>query len=265
MHSAVLHRLQFKADLQRAFDHDEFVLYYQPIISSETERITGVEALVRWHSAERGVVPPGEFIPLCEETGLILPLGRWVLDVALAQARQWSFAERSLTMSVNLSAMQLHQPGLTADVVVALSAARVPAEVLTLELTESMLMTGIEQSIAALQELRSLGIRLVIDDFGTGYSSLSYLRQLPIDGLKIDKEFVDSLRSTGEDALLLTTVIDLARSLGLQTTAEGVETQHQFDRLRSLGCDHAQGYLFGRAVPADQLEPLLPTYDVVSP
>ncbi|MET0324431.1 MAG: EAL domain-containing protein, partial [Ilumatobacteraceae bacterium] len=214
MHSAVLERLQFKADLQRAFDHDEFVLYYQPIISAETELMTGVEALVRWHSAERGIVPPGEFIPLCEETGLILPLGAWVLTTALAQAERWSFAARSLSMSVNLSAMQLQQPALTADVVAALAASGVPARVLTLELTESMLMTGIESSIAVLQDLRALGVRLVIDDFGTGYSSLSYLRQLPIDGLKIDKEFVDGIRSTGEDALLLITVVELARSLG---------------------------------------------------
>ena len=258
MHSDVLHRLQFKADLQRALDHDEFLLYFQPINSFETGLMTGVEALVRWQSAERGFVAPADFIPLCEETGLILPLGRWVLDEALTAAARWSFAERSLTMSVNLSAMQLQQVGFTADVVTALAAAGVPARVLTLELTESMLMGDIAASVTVLQQLRALGVQLVIDDFGTGYSSLSYLRQLPIDGLKIDKEFVDGIRSATDDSLLVSSVIDLARSLGLTTTAEGVETQQQFDRLQSLGCDLVQGYLFGAPVPAIELEPLLP-------
>jgi EAL domain-containing protein (putative c-di-GMP-specific phosphodiesterase class I) len=156
--------------------------------------------------------------------------------------------------------MQLQQPGFPSDVVSALSAAGVPAHVLTLELTESMLMGDIDASVAVLQELRSLGIKLVIDDFGTGYSSLSYLRQLPIDGLKIDKEFVDGIEFGNDDSLLVIAVIDLARNLGLNTTAEGVETRHQFDRLRTLGCDLAQGYLFGHPMPADQLGRLLPTF-----
>ena len=265
MHTAVLQRLQFKADLQHAFDHDEFVLYYQPIIAVDTELVAGVEALVRWHSPVRGVVPPNDFITLCEETGLIVPLGRWVLDTALCQARRWSFAERSMTMSVNLSAMQLQQPGFPTAVATALVAAGVPARVLTLEITETMLMGDIDASVIVLHELRALGVRLVIDDFGTGYSSLSYLRQLPIDGLKIDKEFVDGIQDPAHDSLLLTTVIDLARSLALTTTAEGVETRCQFDRLRALGCDLAQGFVFGQPRPADQAELLFPALSDVEP
>jgi diguanylate cyclase (GGDEF)-like protein len=264
MHNAVLHRLQFKADLQRAFEHDEFVLHYQPIMSARTGLMAGVEALVRWHSTERGIVPPDEFIKLCEETGLIVPLGRWVLDTALEQARRWSFAERSLSMSVNLSAMQLQQPGFPAEVAVALATSGVPAEVVTLEITETTLMGDVEGGVIVLQHLRDLGIRLVIDDFGTGYSSLSYLRQLPIDGLKIDKEFVDAIQLPGSDSLLLATVIDLARSLGLSTTAEGVESRYQFERLQELGCDLAQGYLFGRPLPVDEIDLILPPVDAVA-
>jgi diguanylate cyclase (GGDEF)-like protein len=254
MHSAVLNRLRLKADLQRGLDHNEFLLHYQPIVSLTTGGMTGAEALVRWVSPERGLVPPAEFIPLCEETGLIRRLGRWVLNEALWQAAQWAFAERSLTMNVNLSALQLQQPNLAAEIAAALALAAVPADVLTLEVTESMLIGDVEASIRTLNEVRALGVRVVIDDFGTGYSSLSYLRQLPITGFKIDKEFVDAIASDRNDTLLLATVIELARSLGLETTAEGVESQAQMSALRDLGCDLAQGYLFSRPLGADQFD-----------
>jgi EAL domain-containing protein (putative c-di-GMP-specific phosphodiesterase class I) len=223
-------------------------------MSLRTGEITGAEALVRWISPERGLVPPAEFIPLCEETGLIRRLGRWVLNEALWQTAQWSFAERSLTMNVNLSAMQLQQPNLAAEIAAALALAGVPADVLTLEVTESMLIADVEASIRTLNEVRALGVRVVIDDFGTGYSSLSYLRQLPITGFKIDKEFVDALACDRNDTLLLATVIELARSLGLETTAEGVESEAQLSALRELGCDLAQGYLFSRPLGADQFD-----------
>jgi EAL domain-containing protein (putative c-di-GMP-specific phosphodiesterase class I) len=167
-------------------------------------------------------------------------------------------------MSVNLSAMQLQQPGFPAEVAVALATSGVPAEVVTLEITETTLMGDVEGGVIVLQHLRDLGIRLVIDDFGTGYSSLSYLRQLPIDGLKIDKEFVDAIQLPGSDSLLLATVIDLARSLGLSTTAEGVESRYQFERLQELGCDLAQGYLFGRPLPVDEIDLILPPVDAVA-
>lgn len=253
-------RLSTETSLRRALDRREFVLHYQPKVDLKTERMVGVEALVRWQHPERGLVPPGEFIPLLEETGLIVPVGRWVLDAACAQQRAWAEQGRnSLVMAVNLSAQQFVQGDLVQMVENALSTCGFEGEAdwLELEITESAVMQDIGHTARTLQQLKAKGIRVAIDDFGTGHSSLSYLTRLPIDVLKVDRSFVIPLPHSQQDGEVVRAIIALARSLGLEVVAEGVEAATQQDFLLQQGCTLAQGYYFAHPMPAERIEPLL--------
>ena len=256
MHEAAIRRLDLMADLQRAVDNGDFVLHYQPIVALDTGRPVAFEALVRWQHPVRGLLGPAEFIPLAEETNLILPLGRWVLEYACRQARSW-YAQHGTTMSVNLSQKQLASPDVESEVAEILRRTDVAPASITLEVTESMVMHDVERTVAVLGRLRNLGVRVAIDDFGTGYSSLAVLRELPIDVLKIDKAFVDGVGSSSQDSVLVSTVIDLARGLGLVTVAEGIEDETQLDRLRALRCCLGQGYHFSKPLAAPAAAALL--------
>ncbi|HET7457678.1 MAG TPA: EAL domain-containing protein [Gemmatimonadaceae bacterium] len=255
MHEALMKRLHFEADLRAAIeggDCADFALVYQPIVELASGRATGVEALVRWHHPTRGVVPPLSFIPVAEEAGLIVQLGRWVLREACRQGEEWRRAEGmpDLKVSVNLSGRQLADPGLVDDVADALRASGFPATHLVLEITESVMMKNTAAMLAPLHALRALGVRLGIDDFGTGYSSLAYLRNFPIDVLKIDRAFVEGVVRHGTDAALARTIIALGDTLRLETVAEGIEDDQQRAHLRALGCTLGQGYHFARPLPA---------------
>jgi diguanylate cyclase (GGDEF)-like protein/PAS domain S-box-containing protein len=260
MHEEVRHRLEIAADLRRAIDLGEFELAYQPIVGVHDTAATGVEALVRWHHPRRGLVLPLDFIPIAESTGLIVPLGRWVMGEACRQAQRWR-AERVVAedfyISVNLSARQLQDPAIVDDVAGILEASGLAPGSLVLEITESTIMRDFDTACARLQTLKQLGVRLAVDDFGTGYSSLSYLASLPVDVVKIDKSFVDRIARDAEGRAMVRGVIDLSRALGLGTIAEGVEADDQLALLEDLGCDNVQGHLFARPAPAWALPELL--------
>jgi EAL domain-containing protein (putative c-di-GMP-specific phosphodiesterase class I) len=245
-------RLEIEHGLRRALEQDEIELAYQPVVDLGTGAISGVEALARWRHPERGIVPPSEFIAVAERAGLIVELGRFVLGEACrASVRLAVVAGKGpLPISVNVSARQIVDADFVADVRTALDTAGLAAEHLTLELTESVLIQEGERTDQVIAALRDLGVRLAIDDFGTGYSSLSYARRFPIDELKIDRSFIAGLGHGREDAAIVTAAIAFARALHLVVTAEGVETTDQAIRLRALGCDRAQGYLFAR--PMDE-------------
>lgn len=256
MHAAALERLRLKADLQRSIEAEEFVLDYQPVVSLSSGEIRGIEALVRWQHPGRGLIAPTEFIPLAEETGAIIALGRWVLKTACLQTRLWQIefpGHESLTLHVNVSARQLQETSIVDDVARMLLESRLEPGCLCLELTESVLMQNTASSIFKLKQLRDLGVRIFVDDFGTGYSSLSYLDTLPIDGLKIDKSFVDRMRSGFDDSTLAVAVIKLSRNLDLQAIAEGIETAEQAQRLRDLECDLGQGYFFAKPMAPEDV------------
>ncbi len=226
----------------------------------DSGRITAVEALVRWQHPERGQIPPAKFIPLAEQTGLIVPLGRWVLQQACLQARRWQTQQPTtppLGISVNLSARQLQHPELVADVAAALEASGLEPASLTLEITESVLVLDTEATIAVLGNLKALGVRLAIDDFGTGYSSLSYLQRFPVDVLKIDKSSIDRISHRDEDAAVARTITKLGRALGLETVAEGIEGSEQQAAIAAMGCHHGQGYHFAKPLDADAIARLL--------
>ena len=255
MHVAMLHRLTLENDLQRALEREEFVLHYQPIVSLTTQRISGFEALVRWQHPTRGMVSPGEFIPALETTGLIVPLGLWVLSQACHQLRQWQqMGATNLTMSVNLSVRQFACPTLIEEVDWVLAKAAVDPTYLKLEITESALMENAELSIALTQELRSRHIQISIDDFGTGYSSLGYLHQFPVDTLKIDRSFVQALEQGDRKYHVVNSVVALSQQLGLSVVAEGIETAEQLTWLQDLGCQYGQGYFFSKPLPACEIE-----------
>jgi diguanylate cyclase (GGDEF)-like protein len=258
MNAGSLKRLALENSLRRALERDEFIVHYQPQADSATRKITGVEALVRWQHPELGLVSPAEFIPLAEETGLMVPLGEWVLRTACAQNRAWQQAGfPKLSMSVNLSLRQFRQINLTGMVDQVIKETGVDPTCLELELTESAVMMNTESAVTTLRKLRALGIRIAIDDFGTGYSSLNYLKNLPIDTLKIDRSFVRDAATNPVDAAIVQAIITLAHSLKLKVKAEGIETQEQLDFLRQLRCDEIQGYLLSRPLPAEALEQLL--------
>jgi EAL domain-containing protein (putative c-di-GMP-specific phosphodiesterase class I) len=257
MHVRVLERLALKAELQRAVAAEEFELHYQPIVALQSGVTVGVEALVRWRHPERGLLPPDGFVPLAEETGLILPLGRFVLRSACQQARIWrGIGYPDLGVSVNISAKQLASPHLPAEVTSALDEASLEPSALTLEITESMLLDS-EAIIGRLEARKRLGVRIAIDDFGTGYSSLNYLRRFPVDTLKIAKAFVDELGSSPEQERLALAILRLGAMLGLDTVAEGVEELEQRDLLRRLRCKYGQGFFFARPAPAHELDAVL--------
>jgi diguanylate cyclase (GGDEF)-like protein len=252
------HRLRLESDLHQAIALGQFALHYQPKVDTETGLVRSAEALLRWHHPERGYVSPTEFIPIAEESGLIVAIGEWVLVQACRQARQWQDAGLPpLRIAVNISASQFRQGGLVDTVQRALRAAQLDAHFLELELTESAVMSSPEASIALLEELSCMGVMVSVDDFGTGYSSMSYLRRFPIDKLKIDKTFVSDMATRTDDASIVQAIISLAHSLQLKVVAEGVETPAQLAALRALGCDQYQGYHFSPALPPAEFESLM--------
>ena len=251
LYDATVAQMELKADLRGALGRDELHVAYQPIVDLESGDIVGSEALIRWNHPTRGQIPPLDFIPLAEENGLILELGRWVLDTACRQARAWqlSTGREDLTISVNLSGRQVAHPGLVADVASVLAASGLDPRALTLEITESVLVKDVEATVTAFRALKALGIRLAIDDFGTGYSSLSYLRQFPIDILKVDRSFVAGLDGRSDSTVLVRSILSLCATLHLDAVAEGIETTEQRWILHGLGARRGQGHVFARAVP----------------
>ncbi len=250
-------RLAVERDLRRALRNGEFVLHYQPKVALRSGRMIGAEALVRWNHPEKGMIPPARFIPIAEDTGLIVALGDWVLREAARQAKAWRDAGLEFDcLSVNLSARQFKQRDLAQQVDAALRASGLPPHCLDLELTESVMMENVEANLQCLQALKALGIQLSLDDFGTGYSSLSYLRRFPVDRLKIDKSFVRDIVRDAGDAAITQAVIRLGQILGLAVTAEGVESEEQLEFLSRHGCDEAQGYYFSPPLPAEAFEAL---------
>ncbi len=251
------YKLDLETELRRAIDQGDLRLAFQPIIDLATSRVTGFEALSRWTHPVRGTIDPGEFIPVAEEAGLIVPLGRWALDTALATLAEWDRKAGSplrLTMSVNVSAIQLARDDVPGIIAAALATHGIPGERLTIELTESAIVQDPERASRALQALKGLNVRVAMDDFGTGYSSLSYLRRLPIDTLKIDRSFVSGMLADRDKVAIVRAVLSLADALGKTTTAEGVETIELSQTLAALGCSHAQGYHYAAPLPADKAE-----------
>ena len=262
MQADALLRLEMEHDLRNAISDQQFVVHYQPTIDLQKRTISGIEALVRWDHPVRGIIPPEVFVPLAEETGLILQVGQIVLRAACEDARRWIDAgvlARDAMIGVNLSARQFVQPNMVSEITAILAETGLNPGQLVLEMTETALMEDIDGAVQRLDALSELGVRIAIDDFGTGYSSLSYLRRFPVDVLKIDRSFVLRLETSTADAAIVTAIVSLATSLGIRSVGEGVETVEQLKRLMLLGCHGAQGYLFSRPVPADQLEQVLAT------
>jgi diguanylate cyclase (GGDEF)-like protein len=263
--SQSIERLILEADLRRALERNEFTLHYQPKIQVATGQISGFEALLRWTHSKLGNLPPTEFIPLAEETGLIIAIGRWVLKKACAQNMAWQRQGLPvLSMAVNLSPRQFLDTNLLADIDEALVSSGMPAHLLQLEITESMVMQNVERAIKLLDEIRGRGVRLAIDDFGTGYSSMSLMKKFPIDTIKIDRTFVRDLADSAEDRAIATAIIGMGKALGLTVVAEGVETNEQDSFLRGYACDEVQGYLFSKPVRAEDI-PALFSPKVLSP
>src|SRR6266498_841687 len=259
-HVQVLRRFELSTDLRRAVEHGEFVLHYQPIVTLKEGTMTGVEALIRWVRSDGQMVSPADFIPVAEQTGLIVPIDRWVMNEACRQTIAW---ERqvpgggAISISVNISVRQLNDARLTKDVQETLQEVGLDSSRLTLEITESVLMQDAEGTLRVLQELKTLGVRLAIDDFGTGFSSLNYLRRLPVDVVKIDRSFVAGIASQSSEWTLARGIIRLVHELGLETVAEGVERADQRAHLQALGCRLAQGFLFSRPMEPDAIADLL--------
>ena len=258
MHSQIVHKLELEHALRFALSRDELYLEYQPQIDIHANRINGAEALLRWQHPQLGNISPLEFIPIAEETGMINPIGHWIIDTAISQCKQWLNAgHNDIVMAINLSAVQFNNPLLVSTIVGILKTHQLPPQHLELEITESVAMINIELTIKQLRALADGGLRLSLDDFGTGYSSLNYLKKFPINKLKIDQGFVFDMLEDEDDAAIVDAVITLARSLGLKTLAEGVETQAHLLALQAKGCDFMQGFYFSRPVSAAAFVDLL--------
>jgi diguanylate cyclase (GGDEF)-like protein/PAS domain S-box-containing protein len=258
MNARAVERQGIEESLRRALERQEFSLHYQPKINLATGAIVGAEALIRWTHPTRGSIPPAQFIPVAEDTGLILPIGNWVLRQACEQAREWTKnGMPGMTMAVNVSAMEFRDENFLEGLFAILKETHLDPMSLELELTESVLMKRVDATASILQELRQIGVQVAVDDFGTGYSSLSYLRKFPIDALKIDQSFVRQITAGADDAAIVTAVINMARSLKLRVVAEGVETPEELEFLQTHSCDEAQGYYFSRPVPAPQFAALM--------
>ncbi|HMF56180.1 MAG TPA: EAL domain-containing protein, partial [Pyrinomonadaceae bacterium] len=273
MHDRAMNLLQMETDLRRAVDRQEFFLEYQPIVELKTGKVHGFEALVRWQHPERGMISPLDFIPVAEENGLIIPLGKWVLREACQQLRRWQEQlsdNSSFNLSVNLSSRQFSQPDLVEQIAETIKETAVNPKGLKLEITESMVMENIDTAVDMLMRLRSLNVEISLDDFGTGYSSLSYLHRFPINTLKIDRSFVSRMTESSENAEIVRTIATLARSLEMDVVAEGIEKERQFEQLKALNCEYGQGYLFSEPVAYDEAFRLLleainnPTHSVLT-
>jgi len=255
MEAQALNRMSLENDLRYALERKQLFVHYQPIVEFQSERVINAEALLRWRHPTRGLVPPDEFIPLAEETGLIKSLGEWVLRTACAQAQAWRAMDLPVFgVSVNLSSGQLKREFARDTVATVLEETGLSPNLLTFEITESLIMEDAEEAITNLHAIREMGVGLSIDDFGTGYSSLSYLKRLPVDSVKIDRSFVHDVTVDPEDASLADAIIALAHNLGLKVIAEGVETKEQLDFLRSRGCDLYQGYYFAKPMTAKEFQ-----------
>jgi EAL domain-containing protein (putative c-di-GMP-specific phosphodiesterase class I) len=264
MNVRAMERQFIEEELRGAIERDELTLHYQPKIDLKTGAITGAEALIRWTHPTRGSVSPGQFIPVAEACGLILPISAWVLRKACLQARTWLDAGLPVTtMAVNISAIEFREENFLQGLFAILSETGMDPKALELELTESVLMKRAEAAADVLQILRGKGVRIAIDDFGTGYSSLSYLRKFAVDALKIDQSFVRQISAGGDDATIVTAIIGMARNLKLRVIAEGVETIQELNFLQNNQCDEAQGYYFSRPVPAEQFAMLLENRDAL--
>jgi diguanylate cyclase (GGDEF)-like protein/PAS domain S-box-containing protein len=258
MNARARERIALEGALRSALQHGEFELYYQPQVDLESGAVVGLEALIRWRHPILGMVRPDRFINLAEETGLIVPIGAWVLRTACRQNRDWQHAGYGpLRIAVNLSARQFAQPGLVREIARVLEDTGLAPTCLEIELTESLVMEDVEGAIHTMRELKSMGVKLSIDDFGTGYSSLSYLRRFPVDVLKIDRSFVRDITSSADDAAMVAAIIELARGLHMRVIAEGVETEAQLDYLKQRGCDEVQGHVYARAAPGADVEAML--------
>jgi diguanylate cyclase (GGDEF)-like protein len=258
-HTAQLEREKLRADLHQALDAAQFELFYQPIVDLPTQQVAGFEALIRWRHPERGLVPPLEFISLAEESGLIVPIGRWVLQEATRQAAAWQQASPlgRLRMSVNVSVRQFQHPDLLGDVSTALLRSGLDPALLTLEITESLFVQDAAGTARKLEEIKELGVRLALDDFGTGYSSLSYLRRFPIDTLKIDKSFIDGVATSSDACAVAAAIVQLGQTLRMEVVAEGLEDADQLQALNDLSCPLGQGYHFAKPLPAGEARELL--------
>jgi diguanylate cyclase (GGDEF)-like protein len=266
MNEKVANRLRLETHLRKALQLNELEVYYQPKVSLQTKKIVGMEALVRWNSQALGFIPPLNFIPLAEETGLIIPIGEWVLKTACMQAVSWQKAGYGkLLMAVNLSVRQFGQKNLVNSIVNVLKLTGLDAKQLELELTESMLMSDTTETLKILSTLKSIGVNLSIDDFGTGYSSLAYLKNLPVHTLKIDKSFTDEIIIHSNEAPIVNSIISLSKNLKLNVVAEGVENYEQVRYLLAHGCDEIQGYYFSKPATADNIEILLQTEKTLEP
>ena len=258
MNSAAVEKLKMESELRHALDRNELLLHYQPKVDARSGRITGVEALMRWQHPERGLVPPGVFIPVAEETGLIVAMGEWMLEEACRQKKIWRDAGLpGIDMAINLASPSFRKTDLVERVADTLTRYGVPPTELCLEATESILMRDADVTMVTLNRLRDLGVKLAIDDFGTGYSSLSYLRRFPINQLKIDRSFVNEVTSCPDDAAIIAAIVSLARTLKLEVVAEGVDTADQMRRLIEQGCRIMQGFYFSKPLTSEDLTRLL--------
>ncbi|HEY0241155.1 MAG TPA: EAL domain-containing protein [Gemmatimonadaceae bacterium] len=260
MHTDALERLRLETDLRRAIELGEFVLHYQPLVSLRTGRVTGLEALIRWQHPDRGLVHPADFIPVAEETGLIVPIGKWVLIEACSRINEWHAShprDEPLTIGVNLSVKQFSQPDLIDQIRSALETTGAPAASLRLEITESAIIDKGRAAISILSRIRELGAQVYLDDFGTGYSSLSYLHGLPIDAIKIDRAFVSSMDTDDKNLRLVRTILTLAEIVGVRAEAEGISTAEQLRELRALNCEQGQGYLFSAPITREAVDEVL--------